>query len=241
MRLDLYLVANKLANTRSRAWNLIRLGAVCVNGIAADKPSREIKPQDTVEVIDAIKYSSLGGLKLERAIKRFNIQVYGTAIDIGASNGGFTDCLLRHGAQRVYAVDVGECALPAPLRNDSRVTIMDNVNARELLPKDFPNKVDLITIDVSFISLALILPPAALLLKDKGALVALIKPQFEVGRKHLTKSGIVKSAKARAEAVSKVNTIAIESGLTPLGLSEAPILFAEKNIEYLAYFVKDVK
>ncbi len=238
MRLDMYLAENGYASTRSRASNLIKLGAVQVNGERAGKPSFEVKCGDRVEVTDVIKYYSLGGLKLERAIERFELSIHGTAIDIGASNGGFTDCLLRHGAQKVYAVDVGESALPKELAADSRVVIMDNVNARTLTVGDFSEKADYITIDVSFISLTLILPSAIPLLKEDGVIIALIKPQFEVGRKHLTKSGVVKNAKVRDGAVSAVCSIASKLGLVKLGLVEAPVLFADKNIEYLVYFKK---
>lgn len=238
MRLDLFLAEKGYANTRTRAQNLIKLGAVKVNGAAINKPSYEVGEKDAVEVLDIIKYCSLGGLKLERAIEFFKIKLHGSAIDIGASNGGFTDCLLCHGISKVYAVDVGANALPDKLTQDPRVVIMDNTNARNLSPSDFAEKADFITIDVSFISLTLILPIALKLLKDDGRVIALVKPQFEVGRKNLTKNGVVKTVKAREDALKSVISAAANCGLQYLGSVEAPQLFEEKNIEYLALFSK---
>ncbi|NCA66789.1 MAG: TlyA family RNA methyltransferase [Clostridia bacterium] len=238
MRLDLYIVDKKLAESRTRAVNQIKLNAVTVNGVIVTKPAFEVKEEDVVIVTDKIKYCSLGGLKLEKAIAHFGLKILGTVIDIGASNGGFTDCLLSSGAERVYAVDVGENALPEKLTSDSRVIVMDKTNARNLLPSNFDCLADFITVDVSFISLTQILHVLAALLARDGKIVALIKPQFEAGRTALTQSGIVKNEKLRLGAVKKVTDYAKSIGLFCEGYCVAPMLFEDKNIEYLALFCK---
>ncbi|MBO4535305.1 MAG: TlyA family RNA methyltransferase, partial [Clostridia bacterium] len=185
-----------------------------------------------------IGFASLGGLKLEEAITRLSVPVEGVAVDIGASNGGFTDCLLRHGAERVYAVDVGECALPTELRADPRVVVMDDTNARDLKVKDFPSPMDTAVCDVSFISLTLILPVIADLLKEGGHAVVLVKPQFEVGKQGLTKSGVVKDERTRLKALAKVKSCAESLGLKVHGECPVPKLFEDKNVEYLLHLVK---
>lgn len=238
MRLDLYLVEKGLAASRTRAANLIKLGGVTVDGKVVDKPAYEVASDDEVVFNDVIGFASLGGLKLEEAITRLSVPVRGVAVDIGASNGGFTDCLLRHGASHVYAVDVGECALPPELANDSRVTVMDNTNARTLTPADFPGALDMAVCDVSFISITLILPVIASLLKAGGHAVVLVKPQFEVGRKGLTKSGLVKDDKTRLLALKSVKACAESVGLKVAGECEVPKLFADKNVEYLLHLTK---
>jgi len=238
MRLDLFLVAKGFAPSRTRALNLIKLNAVTVDGKPALKPSAEVDENSVIEISDKIKYSSLGGLKLEKAIGEFGIEVSGAAIDIGASNGGFTDCLLSHGAEKVYAVDVGSCALPIRLAKDPRVIVMDNTNAKLLTPSDFPALADIITIDVSFISILHILPVAKSLLSDTGSIIALVKPQFEAGRAALTKSGIVKDNKTRISALESVIESAKAFGLYAVKRCEAPVLFEDKNIEYLVLFKK---
>lgn len=238
MRLDLYLVDKGFVNSRARANNLIKLKAVKVDGNIVTKAAFSVKEDSVVTVEDCIKYSSLGGLKLEKAIKYFDISVSGIAIDIGASNGGFTDCLLQYGATKVYAVDVGTTALSDKLLADDRVVVMDKTNARNLTPNAFGESVDIITIDVSFISVLQILPIAKQLIHNNGVIIALIKPQFEVGKRLLPKSGIVINAKDRQAVVNEVIKAAKEFGLICKGYIEAPILFEDKNIEYLAKFVK---
>ncbi len=238
MRLDIYLVDNNITKSRTRALNLIKIGAVKVDGAVVNKPSYEVKDGQAVEVSDTIKYCSLGGLKLEKAIYEFGLVISGTAIDIGASNGGFTDCLLRNGAERVYAVDVGENALPEELCSDSRVVIMDKTNARYLKPEDFPEAADIITIDVSFISVTHILPVALRLLKEEGYIIALVKPQFELDKSSLTKSGIVKNALLGKKALDNVIKTALNEGLECVRCTETPRLFEEKNTEYLAMLIK---
>lgn len=238
MRLDVFIAEKGLAKTRTRALNLIRINAVTVDGKTVNKPSYDVTDGQIVDVNDKIKYCSLGGLKLEKAIEHFKLKIAGIAIDIGASNGGFTHCLLNYGVQKVYAVDVGANALPDELTNDNRVIVMDKTNARNLEPSNFEEKANIITIDVSFISLTQILPVTLNLLSDEGIIIALIKPQFEVGKSALTKSGIVKSEKLRQKAIEKVIEAAKYNGLTCLGYTQAPLLFEDKNVEYLALFNK---
>lgn len=238
MRLDVYLKEKGYVESRTRALNLINIGAVSVDGVIITKPSFDVKDGQTIKVVDKIKYCSLGGLKLEKAIEHFNLRINGTAIDIGASNGGFTDCLLTYGAKKIYAIDVGENALPDRLSKDSRVVVMDKTNARALKAEDFSEKADIITVDVSFISLTLILPVAATLIKDEGQIIALIKPQFELEKSALTKKGIVKNAKLRERALNKVIDAAKKCNLKCSGYTEVPELFDDKNIEYLVLFSK---
>lgn len=238
MRLDLYLVQNGLAPTRTRAANLIKLGGVSVNGRVVDKAAWDVSDGDSVTVTDKIEYASLGGLKLQRAIEQFAIEPRGRAVDIGAANGGFTHCLLAHGCEHVYAIDVGECALPAFLAEDARVTPMPRVNARTLTPDMLGGPVDFGTVDVSFISITYILPVLFGLLRAGGQAVVLVKPQFEVGPRGLTKTGIVKDARTRDAALTTVRRAAEALGFVVMGCCEVPRLFADKNIEYLLYLSK---
>ena len=231
-------VAEKFGFTRSKAAHLIDLGFVSVNGKTAAKCSFDVKESDEILVNEEYG-SSLGGLKLKRAFDTFSLSVSDeVCIDIGASNGGFTDVLLQNGAKTVYAVDVGECAFSDELKSDSRVVVMDRTNARFLEKKIFPVLPSFGVVDVSFISLTLILPALCNVLTDDGRIVALIKPQFECEKKDLSKKGILLDAKKRMGAVKKVTEFASGLGLWTEGVCEAPHPFAEKNIEYLAYFKK---
>lgn len=236
MRIDLYLFKNGFAPSRTRALNLIKLGGVKVDGKVITKPSVEVDENSTIVVDDLIKYASLGGLKLVEAVRKFGISDFGVCVDLGASNGGFTDCLLSLGAKRVYAVDVGVCALPQRLIDDERVVVMDKTNAKNVPLDD--ESVDFVTADLSFISITKILPEISRLLKKDGRAVILIKPQFEVGQKNLTKTGIVKSEKISLKAVDEVLNFARSSGLSSLGVTPTPDLFENKNTEYLAYLQK---
>lgn len=231
MRIDLYIYEKGLASSRTRASNLIKLGGVKVNGKVIDKPSYDVLESDTVEVNDIIRYCSLGGIKLQKALVSFGIKPYGTCIDLGSSNGGFVQCLLEEGAELVYAVDIGDCALPEELISDKRVIVMDRTNARKLPLDDCI--ADYITADLSFISITLILPEIARLLKKGGRAIILVKPQFEVGKAGITKSGIVKSEKLSLRALNNVKGKCMESGLMPIDYTEIPLLFENKNIEYL--------
>lgn len=238
-RLDVMLAESGLARSRTHARNLIELGKVSVNGITVSKPATDVSAADLVVVDEIDDYASLGGLKLKKAIDHYGVDVNGkNCIDIGASNGGFTDVLIKAGASRVYAVDIGDCALPAELSEDSRVVVKDRLNARYMSFEDIGIKADIITIDVSFISLTLILP-AMLQFMDAGSrIIALVKPQFEVGRSNLTKTGIVKSKKTAVAAVERIITFAKGLGLKTAGYIEAPHPFENKNQEYLTLLYK---
>ena len=234
MRIDVFLTESGLSRSRSHAQNLIKLGKVLVNGKIVTKASLEV--DDAMEIIidDKDDFASLGGLKLQKAIDSFKINVKNkTCIDIGASNGGFTDVLLRAGADKVYAVDIGECALPPEMVEDQRVVVKDRLNARYLTFEDIGVKADIITIDVSFISLTLIIPALMQFLKDDSVIIALLKPQFEVGKAHLTKTGIVKDAKAITMAINKIRDFSSALGLNCSMPLEAPHPFEYKNREYL--------
>ena len=241
MRLDVALAKRGLTETRTRAQAVVAEGAVKVNGKFVSKSSFEVTDEDVIELTDsaALRYVSRGGLKLEAAISAFRIAVADrVAIDVGASSGGFTDCLLQNGARMVYAVDSGCGQLSASLQGDPRVISKENENARYLDKEDYPD-VSLAVMDVSFISQTMILPALSDVLPTGGELISLIKPQFEVGRSHIGKGGIVRNARARAEAVERVKSAATSLGLATIGVIESPICGGDGNIEYLAYFRKD--
>lgn len=236
MRLDLYLYIKGCARSRTHAANLIKLGRVAVDGKPALKASQEINEESIVEVSEICDFVSLGGIKLDKALDDFGICPKGmVAIDIGASNGGFTDVLLKRGADKVYAVDVGSCALPAELAEDGRVYVKDKINARYLTFEDIGIFADIIVVDVSFISLKLIIPALLQFMKHNTALVALIKPQFEVGKKALSKSGIVQNKKQAENAVKDISRFCTDLGLSVIGITEAPKPFEDKNQEYFIY------
>jgi len=234
-RLDIALVARGLVDTRSKAQALIMARRVTVNGQFVEKPGTAVHQDDALRVAELEHpWVGRGGMKLAHALEAFHIDVRGeTCADIGASTGGFTDVLLQHGAAKVYAIDVGYGQLDASLRDDPRVVNREKVNARFLEPSDFDEPIDFVSIDVSFISLKLILPPVAKFLR--GELVALIKPQFEVGRGDVGKGGIVRDEAKRAAAVQSVVDFAREIGFNVRSVIESPVTGAEGNVEYLMY------
>lgn len=237
MRLD-QLVAEKFAISRTKAAHFIEEGRVFCDGKLADKPSKDVPEDARLSLDDEGAFASAGGDKLEKALNNFGASVEGAiCADIGASNGGFTDCLLRRGAAKVFAVDVGECALPDRLKTDPRVVVKDRLNARFIGIDDIGEPLDVVTIDVSFISLKLILPPVKELLKVGGRVFALIKPQFEAGRAALSKRGIVTSQKTRDLVVKDIRGFAESIGLNAFAITEAPIK-KDKNVEYVIGLVK---
>ncbi|HKL73524.1 MAG TPA: TlyA family RNA methyltransferase, partial [Clostridia bacterium] len=212
MRLDLYLVYTNVTSSRTRAANLIKLNKITVNGKTANKAALDIKATDIVKIISDYPVS-LGGIKLLEAFEKWDISVKDkVCLDVGASNGGFTDVLLKKDASLVYALDVGECALPTYLQDNEKVVVMDKTNARFITKDNFEKPIEAAFIDVSFISLELILPTVYSIIEDKGKIVALIKPQFELTRKDLTKSGIVKSKKLQEQVIKKITSLAISLG-----------------------------
>lgn len=237
MRIDL-LISQKFDYTRTKAKQLIESGFVMLNNEVVSKPSLDVDYDANIEIIDEFKFASLGGDKLEKAINDFNYSVDGkVCIDIGASNGGFTDCMLSHGAKKVYALDVGECALPDRLKNDERVIVKDRMNARYVTLDDIGEECDFASIDVSFISLTYIIENVAKLLKANGEIIALIKPQFEVGKKYLSKKGIVQSQKVIDNTIEDIKAFAKSIHLEPLKFTNAPIK-PNKNREYLILLKK---
>ncbi len=240
MRLDVYLSDKGLCASRTEAKGFITSGEVTVNGKIVNKPSFDVCEDDLISVnFQSKKYVSRGGLKLEEAINKFNINVVDRyALDVGASSGGFTDCLLQHGAAKVISVDSGSGQMVASLRNDDRVIVIENYNARYMKPDDFPYSPDIAVMDVSFISATLIFPAIYNCLAEGSDFVCLIKPQFEVGRSGLGKGGIVKSDKLRQEAVDKVVSSALSIGFKSLGVISSPICGGDGNVEFLAHFKK---
>lgn len=240
-RIDKLLVERGLAASRARAQALVMAGAVLVNEQRVEKPSDSFPPDAAVRVRGtddpASRYVGRGGLKLEVALREFEIDVGGfLCLDVGASTGGFTDCLLQSGARRVVAVDVGHNQLAWSLRTDERVEVRENVNARFLRPEDFETKFDLAVMDVSFISATKVLPAIVPLITNTGQIIILIKPQFEVGRGEVGKGGIVTDAVAHERVVEEVNRAARELSLKVSGVIPSPIHGAEGNREFLALY-----
>ena len=238
-RLDVLVCEQNPEYTRTAAQRLIMSGVVYVSNQKETKPGTMF-PEDTqVEVrSQGLKYVSRGGLKLEKAMELFPIDLKDhVCMDIGSSTGGFTDCMLQNGASKVYALDVGTNQLAYSLRIDPRVVVMEKTNIRDLDTEGF-EKLDFISIDVSFISLNLVLPVASELLKEGGQLVSLVKPQFEAGREKVGKGGIVRDKAVHREVIENVIKYAENAGLTPCGLSYSPITGAKGNIEYLLYMKK---
>jgi 23S rRNA (cytidine1920-2'-O)/16S rRNA (cytidine1409-2'-O)-methyltransferase len=243
VRLDTLLVERGLAASRERARALILAGSVRVNGQPAPKAGTMVARDCEIAVATPDHpYVGRGGLKLAHALDAFDIPVAGTiALDVGASTGGFTDVLLQRGAAHVVALDVGHGQIDWKLRNDPRVTVMENVNARYLAPYQLPagtTVFDIITIDVSFISLALILPAIAPLLRPEGHVVALVKPQFEAGRGEVGKGGIVRDEEVHARVVDEVTAAADKLGLKRVGLTASPIEGMEGNKEFLLHLTR---
>lgn len=239
-RLDKELVRRGLVETRQRAQGLILSGKVQVDGARVDKAGTMVTEDADIKITgEDIPFVSRGGLKLKAAIDNFGIDVRGlVCADIGASTGGFTDCLLQEGASRVYAVDVGYGLIDSRLRNDPRVSLIERTNVRYIAPDAFGGPVDFATIDVSFISLKLVLGPVSALLRQGGAIVALVKPQFEVGKGKVGKGGIVRDEAERSRSLEAVKDFAGSIGLEVLGLIESPIKGAKGNVEYLLYMRK---
>ena len=241
MRLDIFLHESGYVSSRTEAKTFITKGAVTVGGKIITKPSFNVDP-DTAEIcIDksSKKYASRAGFKLEAALDEFNIDVTSSfALDIGASSGGFTDCLLQRGAAHVIAVDSGFGQMVERLRDDDRVTVIENYNARYMEPDDFEYSPDICVMDVSFISATYIIPAISSVIKEGGAFICLIKPQFEVGKSGLGKGGIVKNDKLRNLAVDRVSESAAAVGFYRIGIIKSPIEGGDGNIEYLAYFRK---
>jgi 23S rRNA (cytidine1920-2'-O)/16S rRNA (cytidine1409-2'-O)-methyltransferase len=236
-RLDLALVVRGLAETRSKAQSLIMARRILVNGFYVDKAGATVTSEDVV-LVEALEHPWVGrgGMKLAHAVAHFGIQPLNkVCVDIGASTGGFTDVLLNHGATKVYAIDVGHGQLDVKLQNDPRVVNREKTNARYLQPEDFEERIELVSIDVSFISLKLILPAVATFLE--GELLALIKPQFEVGRHEVGKGGIVRDEGQRNAVVASVIECARGLGFDVKGVVDSPIKGAEGNVEFLMHAV----
>lgn len=245
-RLDQALVERGFYPSREKAQRAILAGIVRINDQTARKPSDRVKPADQLSVDEPERYVSRGGHKLEHALKHFQLAVHGaTAIDLGASTGGFTDCLLQHGAARVYAVDVGQGQLAWKLRNDPRVIVMERTNARHLTPDRFPHPfqpADLVVIDCSFISLTKILPVAEPLLRPCGKIVALIKPQFEAGKAEADRgAGVISDPVIHARVLKDLeNFVRSLSPLAWLGVIESPLLGPAGNKEFLVLLEKNL-
>ncbi len=235
-RLDLLLVARGLAGTRAKAQAVIMSGLVYVDGQKADKPGMSYDEGAAIEVRGAAcPYVSRGGLKLEKALRSFGVDPAGyVCADSGASTGGFTDCLLQHGAAKVYAIDVGYGQLAWKLRQDARVVVMERTNLRYVKPEDLGEALDLVTIDVSFISLRLVLPAVARLLGPDGQVICLIKPQFEAGREKVGKKGVVRDPAVHREVLEDFLARAPALGFTVRNLTYSPVRGPEGNIEFLS-------
>ena len=236
-RLDTVLVEQGFFNTRSKAQAAIMAGQILVNDLKIDKPGTQVTDEVKIKIIgNKLPYVSRGGLKLEKALKVFPISLNDkTVADIGASTGGFTDCSLQNGARKVYAIDVGYGQLAWSLRNDERVVNMERTNVRYLDETSLPEKIQIATIDVAFISLDKVLPAVRKLLSTDGCVIALIKPQFEAGRDKVGKKGVVREPKVHEEVIEKVIEMAKEEKFGIGGLDYSPIKGPEGNIEYLLY------
>jgi 23S rRNA (cytidine1920-2'-O)/16S rRNA (cytidine1409-2'-O)-methyltransferase len=240
-RIDKLLVDRGLVESRTKAQAMVMAGLVLVNEQRVEKPSQQFASNSTIRVKGSddptSRYVGRGGLKLEGALDEFQIDVSGfTCLDVGASTGGFTDCLLQHGAKRVVAIDVGHNQIDWRLRNDSRVEVREGINARYLQPDDFAHKFDLAVMDVSFISATKVLPALVPLILDGGSIITLIKPQFEVGRGEVGGGGVVRDPAKRLRAVADVNNAASALGCAVVSVIQSPIEGAEGNIEFLAHY-----
>ena len=242
-RLDVLLAERRLADSREKAKAIIMSGVVYVNGQKEDKAGAMFDVTSEIEVRGAVmKYVSRGGLKLEKAMEVFDVNLDGkVCMDVGSSTGGFTDCMLQNGAVRVYSVDVGHGQLAWKLRNDDRVVVMEKTNIKYVTPQDIEDRIGFASIDVSFISLTKVLLPVKELLLDDGQIVCLIKPQFEAGRDKVGKKGVVRDMSAHEDVIRMVLEYAVSIGLDVLGLDYSPIKGPEGNIEYLAHLQKTTK
>ena len=239
-RIDALLVARGLCESREKAQRLIVAGQVRIAGQVATKPGHTCQIDALIEVTAPERFVSRGGLKLEGAWEAFHFDVTGkVALDVGASTGGFTDCLLQHGAARVYAIDVGKGQLHWKLRTDSRVIVMEELNARHLVPSQLPEPVDFAVIDVSFISLTLILPPVSNCLRSGGQIVALVKPQFEAGRAQVGRGGVVRDPAVHDQVLDKIRMFGTgHLGLIWQGMQVSPLKGPAGNIEFLTWWGK---
>ncbi len=233
-RVDLLLVERKLAESREKAKRLILAGSVFIGTQRVEKPSETVAPDAALEIRSPSRFVSRGGEKLDAALDYFQLDVRGlTAVDLGASTGGFTDCLLQRGAERVFAVDVGRGQLADKLRRDPRVILMEKVNARDLRQTDIPAVAEVITIDVAFIGLTKVLPAAYNLVQDGGTIIALIKPQFEAGRKEVGKGGVVKDAAVHQRVVAEIELFSRETlGASVIGTMVSPLVGPAGNKEF---------
>lgn len=238
-RLDIVLVEKGLALSRERAKTTIMAGLVLVNEQKIDKAGTLIDPQLPIRILgDSIGYVSRGGLKLKKAIEAFSLDLKDkVCIDIGASTGGFTDCALKNGAKKVFAIDVGYGQLAWSLRTDERVVNMERTNIRFVTPEDLGEYADFASIDVAFISLEKVLPTAKTLLKPNGEIAALIKPQFEAGREHVGKKGVVRDPLIHEAVIKKITDFSLETGFTIKNITFSPIKGPEGNIEYLIHLI----
>jgi 23S rRNA (cytidine1920-2'-O)/16S rRNA (cytidine1409-2'-O)-methyltransferase len=242
-RIDKLLVERGLADSRTKAQALVMAGVVLVDEKRVAKPSESFKADADIRIKGEgpeSRYVGRGGLKLDAALSEFEIDPTGlVCVDIGSSTGGFTDCLLQHGAARVVAIDVGTNQLAWKLRNDYRVEVRENTNARSLNPAEFESKFDLAVMDVSFISVTKLLPAILPLLTPVGKMIILVKPQFEVGKGEVGKGGIVREPEKHERVVTEINEFAVELGLQVQGVIESPILGAEGNKEFLAFYERE--
>lgn len=236
-RLDILVTESGLAESREKAKTLIMAGQVYVNNQKADKPGDTFPEDAQVEVRGkGLQYVSRGGLKLEKAMKEFGLTLQDkTCMDVGASTGGFTDCMLQNGARKVYSVDVGYGQLAWSLRTDPRVVNLERTNARYLTREQIPEEIHFFSVDVSFISLTIILPAVRPLMAENGQAVCLIKPQFEAGREKVGKKGVVRDQAVHQEVIEKIRQFSLENGFSVLGLTFSPVKGPEGNIEYLIY------
>lgn len=236
-RLDVLLVKKGLAESREKAKAIIMSGIVYVDDQKEDKAGTSFEETAKIEVRGStLKYVSRGGLKLEKAMTHFGATLEGkVCMDVGASTGGFTDCMLQNGAVKVYSVDVGHGQLAWKLRNDPRVVCMEKTNIRYVAPEDIGDKIEFVSIDVSFISLTKVLGPVKNLMAEDGQIVCLIKPQFEAGREKVGKKGVVRDKKTHLEVINMVISFAVETGFEVLNLEFSPIKGPEGNIEYLLH------
>lgn len=239
-RADIRLVELGLAESREKARSLIMSGAVSLSGIRVEKPGDNV-PTDSVLTVkeNPIPFVSRGGLKLDKPVRKFGISLAGAvALDIGASTGGFTDCMLQNGAKKVYAIDVGYGQLAWKLRTDERVVNLERTNFRYVTAEQIPEPLDFASVDVSFISLSIILPVLSERMKPSGWAVCLVKPQFEAGREKVGKKGVVRDPAVHIEVVERIVGKALEAGFSTLGLTYSPIKGPEGNIEYLLFLEK---
>lgn len=234
VRLDVLMVERGLADSRQQAQRLVMAGEVFIGDTRAEKPAQPVRPDAALRVRAPAPFASRGGLKLEAGLKQFELDVAGwTCADVGASSGGFTDCLLKRGAARVYAIDVGYGQLAWRLRQDARVVVMERTNARDV--EALPEPVDLAVVDVSFISLEIVLAAVVRWLKEDGQIVALVKPQFEAGRERVGKGGVVRDPAVHREVLVKIVAWGVAHALAPVGLLPSPLRGPAGNVEFLIH------